>query len=216
MRQFILVALLALGAAAPAQEAPGAFLGVTPGALDAESRAQFGVPEGIAAGVVIHSVLPESPAARAGWREGDVVTFFDGKEGLGPEELRAAIRARKPGDEVTFVLRRGKESVEGTLKLGSRDEVVDARVEVEATPDWFDFQPREIMPGFGLARWLRREESALAEAKERGDPEKAKYHEARLDLLREMEREAPRRVGDRFARIEERLDEVLRLLKERK
>ena len=53
------------------------------------------------------SVSPNSPAAKSGLREGDVVTQFDGTKVEGMEDLAAAVRTHQPNQTVTIVVLRG-------------------------------------------------------------------------------------------------------------
>ncbi len=69
----------------------------------------LGLPKG-AKGVVIVEVIPGSPAASAGLRQGDVIRQIDGNQVSSAYELRTAIAGTKPGTQVTLtVLRDGKE-----------------------------------------------------------------------------------------------------------
>jgi len=60
-------------------------------------------------GVRVAGVTNGSPAARAGLREGDVIIQLADKKIQNIEDLTAALRGQKPGDEVAIVvLRTGK------------------------------------------------------------------------------------------------------------
>jgi S1-C subfamily serine protease len=71
-------------------------------------------------GVAIEEVMPDSPAAKAGLKQGDVVTKLDGKDVPDVSDFLRAVGARKPGDALEVQLRRGDK--EQTLKatLGQR------------------------------------------------------------------------------------------------
>jgi C-terminal processing protease CtpA/Prc len=71
-------------------------------------------------GVLIADVVDSSPAATAGFQQGDVVVEFDGVKTKDADDLRHAIRER-PGKTVkALVRRRGKETRLG-VTLGERE-----------------------------------------------------------------------------------------------
>ncbi|RJS94676.1 DegQ family serine endoprotease [Salinisphaera sp. Q1T1-3] len=72
-------------------------------------------------GVVIAQVMPDSPAAKAGIKERDVVTQVNGKEIDNFSDLQNAIGLRSPGDKVQITLLRDgkKQQVEATLSNAS-------------------------------------------------------------------------------------------------
>lgn len=74
-------------------------------------------------GVFIVSVVPNSPAERAGLRVGDAVTVFDGKPIKQPSDLLEAVQTAQPGKKELSVLRRG-ETVALSVDLG--DTVAEA------------------------------------------------------------------------------------------
>lgn len=68
----------------------------------------------------LKSVVENSPAAAAGFLAGDEIVKFRGRAYATREELQAAIRRRQPGDEVTFEVLRGSETLTITLKVGKK------------------------------------------------------------------------------------------------
>ena len=72
-------------------------------------------------GAVIVEVEPDSPAADADLRRGDVITSVDGEPLDGMADLVAAIRSRQPGDSLALTIVRDDEeqTVEVTLGTGS-------------------------------------------------------------------------------------------------
>lgn len=65
-------------------------------------------------------VVPDSPAERAGLRAGDVLVAREGvsysKEN--GEKISKAHKKSRPGDEVTFTIRRGSQELPITVELG--------------------------------------------------------------------------------------------------
>jgi serine protease Do len=61
-------------------------------------------------GVVVIQVMPDSPAARAGLRHGDVIRSVNGKEIDSPRDLRERVTKIGPGKEVTLDVQRGDQT----------------------------------------------------------------------------------------------------------
>ncbi len=71
-------------------------------------------------GVRFADVKPDSPAAKAGLKAGDVLTEFDGKPIQNLYDFTYALRARKPGDVVMVKVIRGKETIATKVALTER------------------------------------------------------------------------------------------------
>lgn len=63
--------------------------------------------EGGEDGVVVTAVEPDSPAARAGLREGDVIRSFDGEPVRKPVDVVRLVRSHEPGDHASLTVGRG-------------------------------------------------------------------------------------------------------------
>ena len=108
-------------AAAPQAEAGGP---ATPKPqADSGRRVSFGTVPDFAfpgPGVKVTGVVPDSPAARAGVLEGDIVLRVGG-QGVGNlQEYAAVLRGLAPGQTVTVLLRRGAQDVSVTVTLVAR------------------------------------------------------------------------------------------------
>jgi putative serine protease PepD len=87
------------------------------------AHAYLGVQLGDAtsgAGASIGQVTAGGPAADAGLKSGDVVTAIDGRNISGADTLVAAVDGHKPADQVTLTVRRGGDTSQIKVKLGTR------------------------------------------------------------------------------------------------
>jgi S1-C subfamily serine protease len=71
-------------------------------------------------GAVITFVDPDSGAAKAGLRRGDIVVEADGKQILDSGDATRAIRAHRPGDRMNLVIVRDGQRVQVEAVLGER------------------------------------------------------------------------------------------------
>ena len=60
-------------------------------------------------------VIPGLPAAKAGLEDHDVVIAVDGSQDASPHDIRRKLKTMKPGDTITFTVRRGPASRTVTL-----------------------------------------------------------------------------------------------------
>jgi S1-C subfamily serine protease len=70
-------------------------------------------------GVLFSDVTPNSPAAKAGLKAGDLMVQFDGKKIDNLYDF-ICLRAKKPGDVVTVVVKRNGQDVKAKLPLEAR------------------------------------------------------------------------------------------------
>ncbi|HUP43199.1 MAG TPA: trypsin-like peptidase domain-containing protein [Thermoanaerobaculia bacterium] len=91
-------------------------LGVTVGDVTAVDAEAYGLEE--IRGADIGTVLPDSPAARAGIEIGDVIVAVDGKPIDDAADLTTTLAGHQPGDEVTLTLIRAGERREVAVELG--------------------------------------------------------------------------------------------------
>jgi serine protease Do len=116
------------------------WLGVSMQPLDAELATAMRLAE--TRGVLVAAVEPNSPAARAGLRAGDVVVAIDGRPVASPRDLAVAVAEAAPQARTTLALMRDGQRVEQPVTLGQREAPRrEARVE----------QPRAATLGLALA-----------------------------------------------------------------
>lgn len=92
-----------------------AFLGIQGQDVDPDVAELYGLP--VDRGAVIAEVVPDTPAAEAGLRRGDIITALDDQQIESMTDLVVAIQQHRPGDEVelTVVRSSGEEAITVTL-----------------------------------------------------------------------------------------------------
>lgn len=80
---------------------------------------QLAESRGEGEGAVVERVVPDSPAAQAGLRSGDVVLKINGENLTRASELTDAVAERKPGDVLTLTIRRNDKEEEVKVTLGT-------------------------------------------------------------------------------------------------
>ncbi|MBO4293336.1 MAG: trypsin-like peptidase domain-containing protein [Clostridia bacterium] len=71
-------------------------------------------------GIYVARIIANGPASKTELKEGDIIISFDGREINTMNELREYIFTKKPEDEVTLKIQRGKINREITIKLGKK------------------------------------------------------------------------------------------------
>jgi serine protease Do len=84
--------------------------------LTEELAASFGYDS--TDGILVGDVIPDSPAAKAGLRVGDIIVELDGKEVTKAHELRNRVAATSPGSEATLRIFRDGDYQEVTIQIG--------------------------------------------------------------------------------------------------
>ena len=101
------------------------WLGVSIQPLTQELADSFGLDR--ATGVLVNKVLPETPAAEAGIRRGDILLRLNGKEIRGVRELQLLVASTQVGKQVNIlVLRAGKEIPLSVTIVERKEEAVVA------------------------------------------------------------------------------------------
>jgi len=77
---------------------------------------------GVREGALVTEVVPNSPAAKAGIRAGDVITAVDDQKIRNSNDLQMAIMYRRPGERVTVTLVRDKKALVLSVILEERPE----------------------------------------------------------------------------------------------
>jgi S1-C subfamily serine protease len=94
------------------------WLGVSVMTLTPAIAQQIGIP--MVEGIVLSEAVPNSPAARAGLRQGDVITSLDGQSIKRTEDLRDQLAKKKVGDTISLTVRRGNQQQTVQVQLAAR------------------------------------------------------------------------------------------------
>jgi serine protease Do len=92
--------------------------GVEIAPLDDVLAKQFKLPD--QGGALINSVLPDSPAAKAGLKRGDVIVEFGGRKVASPNAFIKLVEQTPPGKKVPVKLIRARRAQELELSIGER------------------------------------------------------------------------------------------------
>ena len=93
-----------------------AYLGVQPAPVTEELSRSFDL--GVDEGALVQAVPPNTPAARAGIRQGDVIVALDGEPIATVEDLYASLRRFDPGETVAVTVVREGERSDVDVRLG--------------------------------------------------------------------------------------------------
>ncbi len=96
------------------------YLGVELAEIDEVLRREFDLPE--EGGALVNSVMPKSPAEKAGIKRGDVILKLNGAPAENPGALSAAVRRLKAGSPVTLSITRSGTVRELEAVLAERPE----------------------------------------------------------------------------------------------
>jgi serine protease Do len=99
-------------------EDAGGWLGIEIGEVTPEQARDLRLS--FARGVVVMDVEPESPAAKAGLKEKDVITQYDGQTVEGTMQFRRLARETPPGRTVALVISREGTNQNISVELGDR------------------------------------------------------------------------------------------------
>lgn len=95
------------------------WIGISYGDLTDDARNYFEVPKSVT-GIVVGEVYPDSPAAKAGLKSGDVITEVNRKKVADMDAFGKAIADMKVGDRLSFLVWRDGKTQVVTVTVGER------------------------------------------------------------------------------------------------
>ena len=125
-----------------------ATLGVSGKTVPASVAEQYG----LAAGALIASIDPDSPAEEAGLQVNDIVTALDGKAVAGSTELTSMVRTYAVGDTVELTVWRNGTVLTLTATLGESQPPQEETVQQPSREEYMDMEDffRQFFGGFGF------------------------------------------------------------------
>ncbi|MDR2198062.1 MAG: Do family serine endopeptidase [Deltaproteobacteria bacterium] len=126
------------------------WLGVIIQEVTPELAQYFGLKE--PRGALIGQVQPDTPAAQAGFKEGDIVLNFDGKDIKQFQDLSSFVADTDVGKEAKVVVFRDKKENTLTVKVGLLPDAAQSAPGSGTSPEDIGLQVRELTPD--LARSL--------------------------------------------------------------
>lgn len=123
-----------------------AYLGVVPQDIDRNLAEVYGLPR--PEGSVLTQIFPDTPASRAGLKEGDIVLAYDGQPINRSTDLINLINRTRPNTKVTLtVLRNGKTlTLTPTLMVSAEDEASSASGSSAVPGQVLGLSVRELTP----------------------------------------------------------------------
>ena len=98
------------------------FIGISMVSLSPEIKRQLEAKEGFKIqeeeGVLIVKILPNSPAAKAGLKPGDVIQNINGRSIKNSENVQKVVEKTSVGEELIVQLRRNQQTVDVKVKVG--------------------------------------------------------------------------------------------------
>ena len=147
-------------------------------------------------GVLISDVVPDSPAAKAGLKPGDILLEFQGKKMEGPADLQKAVGLAEPGQEAKTKIWRDQSERTVDITIGEAPDDREAQQRPSrATPSALGLDVRPITPDVARQLNLKSTEGVIVARVEEGSPA-AESGIQRGDVIREINRQRVRSMAD--------------------
>ncbi|MCM8790001.1 MAG: PDZ domain-containing protein, partial [Candidatus Omnitrophica bacterium] len=136
------------------------WLGVTVQDLTDDLSQYFGLPD--KRGVLVNKVLQNSPAQKAGMKEGDVIRSFDDRPINDVRELLNVVGASEVGRKVKVVVIRDRKEVSLQVEIGERPQDLEEKLEtVISAGTWRGIEVEEITSDYARRFGLEEEQGVI-------------------------------------------------------
>jgi serine protease Do len=169
------------------------YLGVSIQDLTEALARSFGMDQ--PQGVLVASVSPGAPAAKAGMQSGDVIVAFDGQTVSDSAQLRNLVARTPVGREVVVRVIRDQKARELTVEIGALPDQVMTQADASGMLDQLGFTVQELTEELAYELGYEGQEGVVVTAVEPGS-EAAQAGLRRGTLIREVNRQEIRNTED--------------------
>ena len=147
-------------------------------------------------GVLVSDVIPDSPAAKAGLKPGDILLDFDGKKVEAPADLQRTVGLAQPGQDAKMKVWRDQSEKTIDIKIGEApDEKEVQQRPARATPNTLGLEVRPITPDLARQLNLKSTDGVIVARVEEGSAA-GEAGVQRGDVIREINRQKVRSMAD--------------------
>jgi serine protease Do len=170
------------------------WLGVSIQPLTAELAKSFGAKD--SKGVLISDIVPDSPAAKAGLKPGDILLEFNGKKVEAPADLQRTVGLAQPGQDAKMKVWRDSSEKTVDIKIGEApDEKEVQQRQGKSTPSTLGMDVRPITPDIARQLNLKSTDGVIVARVDEGSAA-SEAGVQRGDVLREINRQKVKSMAD--------------------
>jgi serine protease Do len=141
------------------KEVSRGYLGIAPSNITKDLKDALDLPT--TEGVLVQQVQPNTPAAKAGMKTGDVIVTLNGKKVTDADQFRLQVAEIEPGKTIDLSVLRSGKKMELKVKLGERSKLLAAtpqekpQKQQQEEKDWLGIQvetaTEDLASQFGVA-----------------------------------------------------------------
>src|SRR5437660_3295182 len=148
-------------------------------------------------GVLISDVVPESPAAKAGLKSGDILIEFDGKKVEAPADLQRTVGLAQPGHDAKMKVWRDQGEKTVDIKIGEAPDEKEVRQQPSgrATPSTLGLDVRPLTPEIARQLSLKSSDGVIVARVDEGSAA-GEAGVQRGAVIREINRQKVRSMAD--------------------